>query len=124
MTKVIVVDDDITNGQLLQMLLELDGFVVSSCTNIEEALAATESDTDAFVVDWHLERNTSGLDLLLGVRAGQTKAANDTLIIMTSGDYRREEEAMEADANHFMLKPYPPDELSTTLRQMLSMESG
>jgi two-component system chemotaxis response regulator CheY len=119
MPEIIVVDDDTTNVQLLQMLLELEGFAVTACTNIEQATAAATPSTRAFVIDWHLERNTSGLELLNAVRQGQTKAAADTILIISSGDHRREKEALAAGANHFLLKPYPPDELLQLLAQLL-----
>ena len=122
MANIIVVDDDITNVQLLQMLLELEGHVVKPCTSLEEATSAASAQTEAFVIDWHLERNTSGLDLLQAVRSGQTNAKQDAVVIMTSGDHRREEAAMEDGANMFLLKPYPPDVLSSVLEELLGKE--
>jgi CheY-like chemotaxis protein len=119
MPEIIVVDDDTTNVQLLQMLLELEGFAVTACTNIGQATAAANLATNAFVVDWHLERNSSGLELLQAVRQGQTKAAADTILIISSGDHRREKEALDAGANHFLLKPYAPDELLQLLAKLL-----
>lgn len=123
MPNIVVVDDDITNVQLLQMLLELDGFKVHACTNLEQALAITNASTNAFVVDWHLERNASGLDLLRAIRQGETAARADTAVIISSGDHRREQEALAAGANHFLLKPYPPDELSKLLASLLQHNS-
>lgn len=119
MPNIIVVDDDVTNAQLLQMLLELDGFTVQTCTNVEQAIAATTPQTNAFVVDWHLERNTSGLDLLHAVRRGETAATSDTAVIISSGDHRREQESLAAGANHFLLKPYPPEQLSKLIASLL-----
>ncbi|GIK55247.1 MAG: response regulator [Chloroflexi bacterium] len=120
MLNIVVVDDDITNVQLLQMLLELDGFKVNACTNIPEAISLTTPHTFAFVIDWHLERNASGSDLLHAIRQGKTPASRDTAVIISSGDHRREQEALAAGANHFLLKPYPPDELSKLLASLLT----
>lgn len=119
MLNVIVLDDDLTNVQLLQMLLELDGFSVIACTDIEQAVKAANQTTNAFVVDWHLERNASGLELLQAVRQGKIDVAPNTIMIMSSGDYRRQKEAMDAGADYFLLKPYPPDELSKILIKLL-----
>lgn len=119
MSNIIVVDDDMANVQLLQMLLELDGFVVTPCTTVEQALNAIDEETDAFVVDFHLERNRSGLDLLQAVRQGETKAPTDTIVIVSSGDHRRQKEALDQGANQFLLKPYPPDELTQLLVSLL-----
>jgi PleD family two-component response regulator len=120
MTNVIIVDDDQTNVGLTQMLLEMDGFHATACMDLESAIQATGADTDAFVVDWHLARNISGLELLKAVRQGKTNAAANTVFIITSGDHRRSGEALEFGANHFLLKPYPPDQLSKILRDLLA----
>lgn len=119
MSKVIVVDDDFTNVGLIKMLLELDGFTVSACTDIEQAYQAATG-ADAFVIDINLSRGTNGLDLLRAIRAGQTAAQPNTVVIMSSGDYRRDTEALEAGANQFLLKPYPPQSLTEALSQFLS----
>ena len=120
MASVIVVDDDPTNAGLLKMLLELDGFTVASCADIEQALAAATDKTDAFVVDINLARGASGLDLLTQIRQGESPSKADCIVIMTSGDYRREDESIELGASRFLLKPYAPDILSGALNELLS----
>ncbi|WP_420642474.1 response regulator [Candidatus Leptofilum sp.] len=120
MTKIIVVDDDHTNSSLIKMLLELEGFIVDACADQEQAEAITSLETKAFVIDCHLARGKSGLDLLRAVRAGQTNAPEDTAVIVTSGDYRREDDSIEAGANLFLLKPYPPNTLSEAITEILA----
>ncbi|MEM7336449.1 MAG: response regulator [Chloroflexota bacterium] len=120
MSSVIVVDDDPTNAGLLKMLLELDGFTVHSCADIEQALEATTENISAYVIDINLARGVSGLDLLTKIREGETNAKADCVVVMSSGDYRREEESLELGASTFLLKPYSPDVLSTTLNNLLA----
>lgn len=120
MAHVIVVDDDPSNSGLLKMLLELDGFTVTSCADIEQAVDASDENVDAYVVDIHLARGASGLDLLTMIRLNETKAKPDTAVIMTSGDHRLENESKEMGASTFLLKPYSPDVLSTTLNNLLA----
>lgn len=120
MTQIIVVDDDNTNSSLIKMLLELDGFSVETCEDQKNAEAAASAKTKAFVIDCHLARGRSGLDLLRAIRAGETKAKIETAVIITSGDYRREEESMKSGANLFLLKPYPPNALSEVINQILA----
>lgn len=120
MTKIIVVDDDNTNSSLIKMLLELDGFSVEACEDQDSAEKSASSETQAFVIDCHLARGRSGLDLLRAIRAGETKAEPKTAVIITSGDYRREEESMASGANLFLLKPYPPNTLSEVITEILS----
>lgn len=120
MPNIIVLDDDRTNTELIKMLLELDGFQVKPCLTIEDALRVANQDIDALVIDCNLSRGTSGLDLLRQIRANETEAQANTIVVMTSGDIRREQEALELGANLFLLKPYPPENLSTTLNTLLN----
>ncbi len=120
MKRIIVVDDDQTNVSLLKMLLELDGFAVDACTTIEQAEKVAGNSVNAFVVDVNLSRGTSGIDLLRDVRAGKTAAPTNTIVIMTSGDHRRQQECHNAGADQFLLKPYPPNALSGYINDLLS----
>lgn len=120
MTNVIVVDDDQANITLIKMLLELDGFTVGAYATVDEAKSHAAVDTDAFVVDYYLARGASGLDLLHAVRNGETAAPAQTAFIMTSGDYRREDDALEAGADRFLFKPYPPETLGQEIEKLLN----
>jgi DNA-binding NtrC family response regulator len=120
MARVIVVDDDPSNISLLEIFLDLEGFSVKSSTDMEQARALIEVNTDAFLIDCNLARGANGLDLLREIRLGKTAAPIDAIVIMTSGDYRRESEAMAAGADKFLLKPYPPDQLSTNLKRLMA----
>ncbi|MBK8987865.1 MAG: response regulator transcription factor [Chloroflexi bacterium] len=119
MNTVVIVDDDSTNVSLLKMLLELDGYAVLACKNIDEAQTAAAQDVDAFVIDCYLAQGASGLSLLKDVRSGQTAANKNCVVLMVSGDYRLENEALAAGADDFFLKPYSPSTLSNNLHALL-----
>jgi len=87
--------------------------------DIDKAKAAMDASTDAFLIDCYLARGASGLDLCREIRQGKTSAPSQSAIIMASGDYRRENDAMEAGADHFLLKPYSPDVLINKLRELM-----
>jgi CheY-like chemotaxis protein len=120
MTSVILVDDDRTNSSLIKMLLEMDGFLVTSVPNIPRAQLAMTSEVDALIIDCNLSGGESGIDLLRLIRSGATAVAENTPVIVTSGDDRRNREAVEAGANSFLLKPYPPSTLSEELTKLLA----
>jgi DNA-binding response OmpR family regulator len=122
MANIIVLDDDKTNTDLIKLLLELDGFQVTPSLTIEQAVTASSTNTDAFVIDCNLSRGTSGLDLLLQIRNNETKAATNTIVIMTSGDIRLEKQAIELGADLFLLKPYPPEDLASTINNLLNQK--
>ena len=120
MTNIILVDDDRTSVNLVKMLLELDGFTVTVCYDIASAKAAANQSTDAIVVDYHLRAGDNGLDLVQAVRQGETAALANTVVILTTGDQRKEKEAEMAGVNKFMLKLYPPSILSKVINELLA----
>ncbi|HID53325.1 MAG TPA: response regulator [Anaerolineae bacterium] len=122
MANIIVVDDDPTNTELIKMLLEMEGYNVTACYDIDQAKVAATGHSDAFVIDCNLARGANGLDLLHDIRQGQTGASSDTIVIMTSGDYRREAEALRLGAQNFLLKPYQPNDLTDLLNQLLTQD--
>lgn len=120
MAKIFLVDDDYTNARLIKILLEMDGFSVAISPDINRVKETELTSIDAFIIDCHLAAGQSGLELLRAIRNGQTSALSTIPIIMTSGDYRQDHQAIEAGATIFMLKPYPPNDLSKKLTKILS----
>jgi CheY-like chemotaxis protein len=120
MSQIIVVDDDAANAMLIQMLLEMDGYATVACQTAKEAEEAIKPETEVFIVDVNLARGLSGIDLLQRIRSGQTNAPLDAIVIMTSGDQRRETDCYSAGANSFLLKPYAPNKLSEHIKELLT----
>jgi CheY-like chemotaxis protein len=124
MSTIIIVDDDATNTSLLQMLLELDGYSPVTCRTIDEAKTAVAQGVDAFVIDCYLAQGISGLSLLREIRQNQTDADPNTIVIMVSGDHRLEQQAFNENADHFLLKPYAPAELTQTIQTLLAKKES
>ncbi|HZW03775.1 MAG TPA: response regulator transcription factor [Anaerolineaceae bacterium] len=115
MNKVMLVDDDAMMLNLLQTLLELEGFEVypvdsAGCQSLLEKVNSVKP--DAILLDIHL-RSCSGMDLLRELRTNHP--LNDVRILMTSGEDLRES-CLAAGADGFLLKPYMPEELIQHLR--------
>jgi len=107
-TKIMIVDDDRTTVSLLKTLLELDGFEVSTVADGNQAFNhALNWQPDIFLVDYHLA-DSDGTDFIKSLRADS--AYVETPVIMTSG-LNREDEAMAAGANSFLIKPFDPGDL-------------
>lgn len=120
MKTVMLIDDERATSDLLRMFLELDGFTVIVCPTLELARAQLTADVDTVIIDRNLGQDVNGTELLRDIRAGETVLPADAPVIMTSGDDRREAEAQEAGATHFMLKPFSPTDLSAYLSSLLS----
>ena len=112
-----IVDDDRTMNSLLQTLLELDGFSVVLCPQGDQVLStATAQKPDVILMDLHIGE-ANGLELLREIR--QHPELKALPVVMSSG-MDVEDECQAAGANAFVLKPYPPEQLSATLKKVLS----
>ncbi len=117
-TKIIIVDDDPTNTALTKMLLELDGFTVTIAATLAAAREAAAPNVGAFIIDYHLTRGETGIDLLQDIRAGKTAVPIDCISIIASGDSRKEREVMEAGADLFFPKPFTVSTLVEELNRL------
>lgn len=123
MPKVMLIEDDATMNSLLSMLLQLEGFEVVQLgdeNNLRDILDAVRQAEPALaLIDIHLKQ-LSGIDLLRTIR--QTADLDSMRVLMSSGiDFR--DECLEAGADNFVLKPYMPDDLVDTIRQLLEPDT-
>jgi CheY-like chemotaxis protein len=115
--KVMIVDDDRTMDSLLTTLLELDGYHVVVTAHGDEVLAtALAEKPDAVLMDVHIA-DADGIALLREIRLHPELRALP--VIMTSG-MDLEYECQNSGASAFILKPYPPEQLTHTLKKVIS----
>lgn len=116
---ILIIDDDVTNTNLLRMFMQMEGFSVETATDLEQGLAKLQPPIDAILVDYHLPQNTSGLTIIETVRSGKSELDDQTPIVIASGDDRIEGEVTDAGGDRFLLKPFSPTDLATLLKSML-----
>jgi DNA-binding response OmpR family regulator len=114
MPKVMIVDDDRNMVSLLKILLEMDGYEVVNLTNGKDFISKVrEVDPDLVLLDVFIS-NTDGKELVANLRA--TPDLMTTKVIMTSG-MDLAEQCKEAGADAFLLKPYTPDQLMSSIEK-------
>jgi CheY-like chemotaxis protein len=117
--KVLIVDDDRTMVSLLRTLFELQGYQVHTALHRDQvAKGLREDKPDVVLMDVFLS-GLDGLELLREMRAQPDLAS--VRVIMTSG-MDVEDQAMEAGAHAFLLKPYTPDQLLELVQDTLGPE--
>ncbi len=115
--KVMIVDDDRTMNSLLKTLLELDGYAVVLAPRGELVLSTALAERpDAVLMDVYIA-DANGMELLRQIRAHPQ--LQGLPVIMCSG-MDMEFECKAAGADAFIHKPYPPDDLSTTLKRVIA----
>ncbi len=113
MSKVLLAEDDRTMVTLLTTLLKMEGYeVVALDVHADVPSAVSRENPDALLMDVHLGEQ-SGLDIVQNIR--KDLANTNVNIVMTSGLNMRDE-CMERGANHFILKPFMPDDLLKLLK--------
>ncbi|MFW6068339.1 MAG: response regulator [Chloroflexota bacterium] len=120
MAKVIVVDDDYSTTNLIRMLLEMEGYAVSTFTDTGSALQEAEKGVSAFIIDCYLGKNTSGIDLLRAIRRHTATDVRDAPVIMVSGDQRLAKKVVDEGADMFLLKPYSPNDLTRQVQDLIT----
>jgi len=113
MPKVLLAEDDHTMVSLLTTLLKMEGFQVVALDASADIPAAVKTEKpDSILMDVHIG-NQNGLDVVQAVRKDPENA--NIRIIMASG-YNVKDECIQRGANHFLLKPFMPDDLLNLLK--------
>lgn len=111
-----IVDDDRTTVKLLQTLLELDGFEVAIAGRGADVMPlAYKFKPDIFLMDYHLS-DMEGVDILRELRT--TAEFGSTPVVVASG-MDVSTEVMAAGANHFLVKPFEPDDLPVLFNRLI-----
>jgi len=113
MPKVLLAEDDHTMVSLLKTLLKMEGFdVVALDVNSDVPAAVQRENPDILLMDVHLGRQ-SGMEIVQAIR--KNSALANVRIVMVSG-LNMKDECLKNGANHFLLKPFMPDDLLKLLK--------
>jgi len=119
--KILIVDDELSMREYLEILLEKEGYPVFSAENGKKALTMIEKTPyDLLLLDIRLG-DLSGIDVL---KAAKEKNP-DTVVIMISAYASTETavEAMNAGAYDYVPKPFDADELVQTIQSALQLKT-
>ncbi len=117
MPKVLLAEDDTIMVSLLKTLLKMEGYTVVAVDADADVPAAVRAEApDLLLLDVHLSRQ-DGLAILDQLRA---EADTRLLAVVMSSGMNLREECLRRGASEFLLKPYMPDDLVSTLRKVLN----
>jgi len=113
MPKILVAEDDHTMVSLLKTLLKMEGFdVVDLDAHADIPAAVVREHPDVLLIDVNLGKQ-KGTEIVSLIR--KNPEFSQMNIVMTSGLNLRDE-CMKRGANHFLLKPFMPDDLLKVLK--------
>ena len=115
--RVLLVEDEADQRQLVALLLQQAGYIVQSCASAEEALNRLEVDrVDVVLSDWKLP-GISGADLLSRVREQNWPVA--FVMVTAYGSIERAVEAIRQGADDYITKPFEREQLLLCLQKAL-----
>ena len=113
MAKVLLAEDDQTMISLLKTLLGMEGYeVVALDVNADVPAAVAHENPDVLFMDVHLGKQ-SGMAIMEKIR--KNPELENLRVVMTSG-LNMKDECLKSGANHFLLKPFMPDDLLRLLK--------
>ena len=113
--RLLIVDDEENIGRSLRLILEREGYVVSTCTSVAEGKAYSQR-ADAYMIDVRLP-DGSGIELVRWLKASDVAAP----IVMISGHGTIADavEATRAGAFDFLEKPLGREKVLISIRHAL-----
>jgi DNA-binding NtrC family response regulator len=115
--RILIVDDEPYNLDLLEQELSDRGFAVERARNGTEALQKTEALRPDLVLLDYMMPGMSGLDVLRELRNGESDVP---VVVMTAhGSIEVAVEAMKLGAYDFVLKPFEPEHIALTVQKAL-----
>jgi len=118
---ILVVDDELSMRELLEVLLAKEGYKVTCAENGQDAISIIKKSVfDLLLCDIRLG-DITGIDVLKALR----KENQDTVVIMISAYASTEAavEAMNEGAYDFVPKPFNNEELIKTIKNALSLRT-
>jgi DNA-binding response OmpR family regulator len=113
---VLVIDDDIELGEMLQEYLQQDGFLVHAVHTGEAGLSAAMTGKYRIAVLDVMMPGIGGVETLRRLR---TQSNMPVLMLTAKGDDADRINGLELGADDYVPKPYTPRELSARIRAIL-----
>jgi len=116
--RILVVDDEPDIVEMLQSLLEIEGFTVSTATSGAQALAALAAQPALVLLDIMMP-DMDGHEVLAAIRQRPETASLPVLMVTARNDVVDIGGALDAGVNGFVVKPFETENLLRTLRAVL-----
>jgi two-component system response regulator PilR (NtrC family) len=116
-SKILIVDDEVSMREFLEIMLSKEGYKVSSAGSGKEALNMLNEDIYDLVVSDVQMPGMNGIELLRNVK----EVCPDTTVIMITAYASTESgvEAMKAGAYDYITKPFKVDEIKLIIKNAL-----
>ncbi|MDD5699474.1 MAG: response regulator [Victivallaceae bacterium] len=120
--KILIVDDDESNLELLVQFLKLIGFSTCEARDGQEAVEMfRKTKPDAVLMDYHMPK-ADGFEATRQIKSLPEGKAVPVIIITASAFEQNRQDALQAGANAFIRKPYIEDDLLEEIKRLTGVE--
>ncbi len=117
MASILVVDDERSMREFLEILLRKEGHEVTTAPDAAAALElASKGELDLVITDLRLGRS-SGLDVLAGIK--QSSPGTEVVMVTAYATAENAVQAMKLGAHDYVLKPFKVEELKLVVEKAL-----
>lgn len=121
--KVLIVEDEPSQMELLSYNLSAQGYDVSKAESGEEGLLILqEEEIDVILLDWMLPE-TSGLEICRQIKSGKSTANIPVIMLTARGEEDDKVRGLDTGADDYIVKPYSVKELLARVRASLRKTS-
>ena len=122
---ILVVDDNLDIRDLISLILEEEGYSVISAEEGTSALALIKEKEPTLVLLDVMMPGISGLEVLRQLRASKRSQVSQTPVIMITAKSQSTDidEALEAGATSYIVKPFRADALLEKVQSFLPVQS-
>ena len=118
MTKVLAVDDSGSMRQMVEYALSNEGYEVETAVDGMDALSkAKRSNFDLVLTDINMPK-MDGFELIKSLREMQNYKYTPILTLTTESGDDKKRKGKEAGATGWIVKPFTPDKLISTIRKV------
>lgn len=117
--KILIVDDSESIREVVSFTLENDGYVVQKAVDGTDALSYLDGTTyDLIITDLHMP-NKNGIELIRDVRQLAAYKFIPILFLTTESQTAKKQEAKEAGATGWIVKPFVPEKLLAAIKKVV-----
>ena len=122
--RILIADDEMEVIDLVQMVLEMEGYEVLSAINGEDALAQIrEQKPDLVLLDVHMPK-MNGLDVLIHLQDDPATARIPIIVLSVATTYPEVQKALQRGAVAYLPKPFGIREMSRQVIRILEMDEA
>jgi len=120
MSKILIVDDNLANREILRLRLERLGHEVIEAVDGEEGLLSAEAHSPALIFLDVMMPKKNGWQVCRDLK-GNPKTQSTPIVMLTAlHEHREEFQSHECGADDYMTKPWAPENLKTIVAKWLA----